>query len=68
MSLIHKCLFEDVYDFAGGIRKENISKGNFRFVSILYLDEALRKIDKMPQSKFDGIIDKYIEMNMAHPF
>lgn len=68
LSKIHKYLFEDVYDFAGKIRKENISKSNFRFASAMYLEEALKKIDKMPQSNFDEIIDKYIEMNIAHPF
>lgn len=68
LSKIHKYLFEDVYEFAGKIRKENISKSNFRFASAMYLEEALKKIDKMPQSNFDEIIDKYIEMNIAHPF
>ncbi len=65
---IHKFLFEDVYEFAGKIRKENISKSNFRFASSVYLEEALEKIDKMPQSNFDEIIEKYIEMNIAHLF
>lgn len=65
---IHKYLFEDIYDFAGEIRTENISKSNFRFASAMYLGEALNKIDKMPQSNFDEIIEKYIEMNIAHPF
>lgn len=68
LSQIHKYLFEDIYDFAGEIRTENISKGNFRFASSMYLKEALKQIDKMPQSNFDEIIDKYIEMNIAHPF
>lgn len=68
LSQIHKYLFEDVYEFAGKIRKENISKNNFRFASAMYLEEALKKIDKMPQSDFDEIIDKYVEMNIAHPF
>ena len=68
LSQIHKFLFEDVYDFAGQIRTENISKSNFRFASSMYLEEALNKIDKMPQSNFDEIIEKYIEMNIAHPF
>ena len=68
LSEIHKYLFEDVYDFAGKIRTENISKSNFRFASAMYLKEALQQIDKMPQSNFDEIIDKYIEMNIAHPF
>lgn len=65
---IHKYLFEDIYDFAGKIRTENISKSNFRFASAMYLKEALSKIDKMPQSNFEEIIEKYIEMNIAHPF
>mgnify|MGYP003372055746 CR=1 FL=1 len=68
LSKIHQYLFEDIYEFAGKIRKENISKNNFRFASAMYLEEALKKIDKMPQSNFDEIIDKYIEMNIAHPF
>ena len=68
LSKIHKYLFEDIYDFAGKIRTENISKSNFRFASAMYLKEALNKIDKMPQSNFDEIIEKYIEMNIAHPF
>ncbi len=65
---IHKYLFNDVYEFAGKIRTENISKSNFRFASAMYLQEALNKIDSMPQSNFDNIIEKYIEMNIAHPF
>lgn len=68
LSQIHKFLFNEVYEFAGKIRKENISKSNFRFASSMYLEEALEKIDKMPQSNFDEIIEKYIEMNIAHPF
>ena len=68
LSQIHKYLFEDIYDFAGKIRTENIAKNNFRFASAMYLEEALENIDKMPQSTFDEIIDKYIEMNIAHPF
>ncbi len=68
LSQIHKYLFEDIYEFAGIIRTENISKSNFRFASSMYLEEALKKIDKMPQSNFDEIIEKYIEMNIAHPF
>jgi len=68
LSEIHKNLFEDVYDFAGKIRTENISKSNFRFASAMYLEDALKKIDNMPQSNFDEIIEKYIEMNIAHPF
>lgn len=65
---IHKYLFQDVYYFAGKIRDENISKGNFRFVPVMYLKEALKNIDKMPQKTFDEIIEKYVEMNIAHPF
>lgn len=65
---IHKYLFEDIYYFAGEIRKENIAKGNFRFASVMYLESALKNIDKMPQSTFDEIIEKYVEMNVAHPF
>ena len=65
---IHRYLFEDIYEFAGKLRKENISKSNFRFASAMYLKEALEKIDKMPQSNFEEIIDKYVEMNIAHPF
>ena len=68
LAQLHKYLFEDVYDFAGKIRTENISKSNFRFASAMYLEEALKQIDKMPQSNFDEIIEKYIEMNIAHPF
>ena len=68
LSQIHKYLFEDIYEFAGKIRTENISESNFRFASAMYLEEALKKIDKMPQSNFDEIVDKYIEMNIAHPF
>lgn len=60
--------FEEIYEFAGKIRTENISKSNFRFASAMYLQEALKQIDKMPQTNFDEIIDKYIEMNIAHPF
>ncbi len=65
---IHRYLFEDVYAFAGKIRTENISKGNFRFAPLVYLDAALQNIDKMPQSTFDEIVEKYVEMNIAHPF
>ena len=68
LSQIHKYLFEDIYDFAGKIRAENIAKNNFRFASAMYLEEALKNIDKMPQSTFDEILEKYIEMNIAHPF
>ncbi len=65
---IHKYLFEDIYEFAGEIRKVNLSKGNFRFAPLMYLEAALQNIDKMPQSTFDEIIEKYVEMNIAHPF
>ncbi|MBZ3935822.1 protein adenylyltransferase Fic [Methanimicrococcus blatticola] len=65
---IHKYLFGDIYDFAGSIRDVNISKGNFRFAPLMYLEHSLAYIDKMPQSTFDEIIEKYIEMNVAHPF
>ena len=68
LSKIHEFLFSDIYDFAGKVRKENISKGNFRFASYIYLEDILLKIDKMPQNTFDEIIKKYIEMNIAHPF
>jgi cell filamentation protein len=61
-------LFEDIYDFAGQLRKVNISKGNFRFVPIFYIEEAIKNIEKMPQSSYDEIIEKYVEMNIAHPF
>ena len=65
---IHKYLFEDIYDFAGKIRTVNIAKGNFRFAPLMYIDAALENIDKMPQSNFNEIIEKYVEMNIAHPF
>ena len=65
---IHKALFEEIYNFAGKIRTVNIAKGNFRFAPLMYLEAALQNIDKMPQSSFDEIIEKYVEMNIAHPF
>ena len=68
LSAIHAYLFEDIYDFAGKLRTVNIAKGHFRFASVMYLEEALKNIEKMPQSTFDEIIEKYIEMNIAHPF
>ena len=68
LKVIHKYLFEDIYDFAGELRTVNISKGNFRFAPLMYLEVALQNIDKMPQSTFDAIIEKYVEMNIAHPF
>lgn len=68
LQAIHRYLFEDIYEFAGEIRKVNMVKGNFRFAPLMYLDAALENIDKMPQSDFDEIIEKYVEMNIAHPF
>ena len=68
LTAIHKYLFEDIYDFAGELRTVNIAKGNFRFAPLMYLQAALDNIDKMPQSNFDEIIEKYVEMNIAHPF
>lgn len=68
LSKIHKYLFDEIYDFAGKLRTVNIAKGNFRFAPILYLEVALKNIDKMPQSTFDEIIERYVEMNIAHPF
>ena len=65
---IHKALFEDIYEFAGKLRTVNIAKGSFRFAPLMYLEAALDNIDKMPQSNFDEIIEKYVEMNIAHPF
>jgi len=65
---IHRFLFEDIYDFAGKLRTVNIAKGNFRFASVIYLEDSLLNIEKMPQSDFDEIIEKYVEMNIAHPF
>lgn len=65
---IHKYLFDEIYDFAGEMRKVNIAKGNFRFAPVMYLETALINIGKMPQSTFDEIIEKYVEMNVAHPF
>lgn len=68
LAKIHKYLFDEIYDFAGELRKVNISKGNFRFAPLMYLDAALQSIDKMPQSTVDEIVEKYVEMNVAHPF
>lgn len=68
LAKIHKYLFDEIYDFAGELRKVNIAKGNFRFAPLMYLEAALEHIDKMPQSTFDEIIEKYVEMNIAHPF
>ena len=68
LQYIHKYLFEDIYDFAGKIRTVNIAKNNFRFAPLMYLEHSLKYIDTMPQSTFDEIIEKYVEMNIAHPF
>lgn len=68
LQTIHRILFEDIYDFAGKIRTVNLAKGSFRFAPLMYLDAALQNIDKMPQSNFDQIVEKYVEMNIAHPF
>lgn len=68
LAFIHAWLFEDIYPFAGKIRDVNIAKGNFRFAPLMYLEASLTNIDKMPQSNFDEIIEKYVEMNIAHPF
>ena len=68
LSLIHKYLFDEIYEFAGKMREVNIAKGNFRFAPLMYLQAALDNIDKMPQTDFDAIIEKYVEMNIAHPF
>lgn len=65
---IHTILFQDIYDFSGALRSVNIAKGNFRFVPVMYLAEAVRTIEDMPQSTFDEIVEKYVEMNVAHPF
>ena len=68
LQTIHRVLFEDIYDFAGKIRAVNLAKGSFRFAPLMYLDAALQNIDKMPQGNFDQIVEKYVEMNIAHPF
>ena len=68
LKIIHKYLFDEIYDFAGEIRTVNIAKGSFRFAPVMYLQAALENIDKMPQSTFDEITQKYVEMNIAHPF
>ncbi len=68
LKAIHKYLFEDIYDFAGELRTVNLAKGSFRFAPLMYLEAALQNIDKMPQATFDEIIEKYVEMNIAHPF
>lgn len=68
LQAIHKALFENIYDFAGELRTVNLAKGNFRFAPLMYLEAALANIDKMPQSTYDEIIEKYVEINIAHPF
>ena len=68
LKTIHKFLFEDIYDFAGKLRTVNMAKGSFRFAPVMYLEAALENIEKMPQSTFDEIVEKYVEMNIAHPF
>lgn len=68
LKVIHKYLFNEIYDFAGELRTVNIAKGNFRFAPVMYLQAAIENIDKMPQSTFDEIVEKYVEMNIAHPF
>ena len=68
LKIIHKYLFEEIYEFAGDLRKVNIAKGNFRFTPLTYLEEAIKNIEKMPQSTYEEIIEKYVEMNIAHPF
>lgn len=68
LAVIHKYLFEQIYDFAGEVRTVNLAKGNFRFAPVMYLQVAIENIEKMPQSTFDEIIEKYVEMNIAHPF
>ena len=68
LKMIHKYLFEEIYEFAGQLRKVNIAKENFRFTPLTYLEEAIKNIEKMPQSTYEEIIEKYVEMNIAHPF
>lgn len=68
LQAIHKYLFDEIYDFAGKLRTVNIAKGNFRFAPLMYIESALKNIDEMPQSNFDEIIEKYVEMNIVHPF
>lgn len=68
LKVIHKYLFDEIYDFAGELRIVNIAKGNFRFAPVMYLEAALANIDKMPQSTFDEVVEKYVEMNITHPF
>ena len=68
LAAIHKYLFGEIYDFAGKVRNVNISKGNYRFAPVMYLQAAIENVEKMPQSTFDEIVEKYVEMNIAHPF
>ena len=68
LARIHRYLFEDIYDFAGEIRTVNLAKGSFRFAPVMYLEAALKNVEAMPQSTFDEIVEKYVEMNIAHPF
>ena len=68
LAAIHRYLFDEIYDFAGKIRNVNVAKGNFRFAPFMYLQAAIENVEKMPQSTFDEIIEKYVEMNIAHPF
>lgn len=68
LQTIHEYLFDEIYDFAGKLRTVNIAKGNFRFAPLMYIESALKNIYEMPQSNFDEIIEKYVEMNIAHPF
>lgn len=68
LAAIHKYLFEQIYDFAGKVRDVNIAKGNFRFAPVIYLQAAIENVEKMPQSTFDEIVEKYVEMNIVHPF
>ena len=68
LAAINRVLFEKIYDFAGKIRNVNLAKGNFRFASVMYLESAIHKIEQMPQKSFDEIVEKYVEMNIAHPF
>lgn len=68
LAKIHKFLFDEIYNFAGEVRNVNLAKGNFRFAPLMYLKQALTHIDEMPQSNFDEIVEKYVEMNIAHPF
>ena len=68
LAIIHQHLFEEIYDFAGKVRNVNIAKGDFRFAPVIFLDSSLKNINEMPQSSFEEIVEKYVEMNIAHPF